>query len=568
MAQQLPRYQRPASLIQSPDVTGTNISALVQAEAQKTQAITSALDKLIGYAIDVGEKKEKKQKELLELEAISEFPVYTFKIQNHLTDIDNQIENGKIKSEEELNKEFLRVRNFIGPVFKKSEKIWNKLTTDIDNYQQTLSKSLNNKIFDEGKANSLNQFTETKNNYIKRFNTHLKVQSDSEESVQEILNIKQSLRTFLEVDPFSRNVPGLIDERLREFDEEIKNNIMAYFIEIGGNKDLFPNELSVFNRSVDNNFVFTNNVGDKVKDLNSLWNMLDEATQNTISKELGNVVSNRIKAEEAAEVKEEKERSDKFIETATKLVAAKSKPDVDLNEIKNLESTLNSLALTTEEINKYNELDQQGIKFNEPVKLIIEQEILIGQIQNKTQLYDAVLKYEVGTNYYEELSNKFDKVTKDEPYKQAERYIMQEAGMLEGVFLKSTSDVKYQDKIAYQKEFDTLVRNAEKEQAATPLEEQTVIDYMDLAIKAVAKAKEKQEDGLTDKQKLSRESLVKRQDILIDNEVTFDIVNFNGKEDELRTTLKRFADKNKVRIFNETNINDIVEKWKVYKGIQ
>lgn len=568
MAQQLPRYQRPASLIQSPDVTGTNISALVQAEAQKTQAITSALDKLIGYAIDVGEKKEKKQKELLELEAISEFPVYTFKIQNHLTDIDNQIENGKIKSEEELNKEFLRVRNFIGPVFKKSEKIWNKLTTDIDNYQQTLSKSLNNKIFDEGKANSLNQFTETKNNYIKRFNTHLKVQSDSEESVQEILNIKQSLRTFLEVDPFSRNVPGLIDERLREFDEEIKNNIMAYFIEIGGNKDLFPNELSVFNRSVDNNFVFTNNVGDKVKDLNSLWNMLDEATQNTISKELGNVVSNRIKAEEAAEVKEEKERSDKFIETATKLVAAKSKPDVDLNEIKNLESTLNSLALTTEEINKYNELDQQGIKFNEPVKLIIEQEILIGQIQNKTQLYDAVLKYEVGTNYYEELSNKFDKVTKDEPYKQAERYIMQEAGMLEGVFLKSTSDVKYQDKIAYQKEFDTLVRNAEKEQAATPLEEQTVIDYMDLAIKAVAKAKEKKEDGLTDKQKLSRESLVKRQDILIDNEVTFDIVNFNGKEDELRTTLKRFADKNKVRIFNETNINDIVEKWKVYKGIQ
>lgn len=568
MAQQLPRYQRPASLIQSPDVTGTNISALVQAEAQKTQAITSALDKLIGYAIDVGEKKEKEQKELLELEAISEFPVYTFKIQNHLTDIDNQIENGKIKSEEELNKEFLRVRNFIGPVFKKSEKIWNKLTTDIDNYQQTLSKSLNNKIFDEGKANSLNQFTETKNNYIKRFNTHLKVQSDSEESVQEILNIKQSLRTFLEVDPFSRNVPGLIDERLREFDEEIKNNIMAYFIEIGGNKDLFPNELSVFNRSVDNNFVFTNNVGDKVKDLNSLWNMLDEATQNTISKELGNVVSNRIKAEEAAEVKEEKERSDKFIETATKLVAAKSKPDVDLNEIKNLESTLNSLALTTEEINKYNELDQQGIKFNEPVKLIIEQEILIGQIQNKTQLYDAVLKYEVGTNYYEELSNKFDKVTKDEPYKQAERYIMQEAGMLEGVFLKSTSDVKYQDKIAYQKEFDTLVRNAEKEQAATPLEEQTVIDYMDLAIKAVAKAKEKQEDGLTDKQKLSRESLVKRQDILIDNEVTFDIVNFNGKEDELRTTLKRFADKNKVRIFNETNINDIVEKWKVYKGIQ
>lgn len=568
MAQQLPRYQRPASLIQSPDVTGTNISALVQAEAQKTQAITSALDKLIGYAIDVGEKKEKEQKELLELEAISEFPVYTFKIQNHLTDIDNQIENGKIKSEEELNKEFLRVRNFIGPVFKKSEKIWNKLTTDIDNYQQTLSKSLNNKIFDEGKANSLNQFTETKNNYIKRFNTHLKVQSDSEESVQEILNIKQSLRTFLEVDPFSRNVPGLIDERLREFDEEIKNNIMAYFIEIGGNKDLFPNELSVFNRSVDNNFVFTNNVGDKVKDLNSLWNMLDEATQNTISKELGNVVSNRIKAEEAAEVKEEKERSDKFIETATKLVAAKSKPDVDLNEIKNLESTLNSLALTTEEINKYNELDQQGIKFNEPVKLIIEQEILIGQIQNKTQLYDAVLKYEVGTNYYEELSNKFDKVTKDEPYKQAERYIMQEAGMLEGVFLKSTSDVKYQDKIAYQKEFDTLVRNAEKEQAATPLEEQTVIDYMDLAIKAVAKAKEKKEDGLTDKQKLSRESLVKRQDILIDNEVTFDIVNFNGKEDELRTTLKRFADKNKVRIFNETNINDIVEKWKVYKGIQ
>ena len=93
MAQQLPRYQRPASLIQSPDVTGTNISALVQAEAQKTQAITSALDKLIGYAIDVGEKKEKEQKELLELEAISEFPTYSYEIDNHISDLTVQVQN-------------------------------------------------------------------------------------------------------------------------------------------------------------------------------------------------------------------------------------------------------------------------------------------------------------------------------------------------------------------------------------------------------------------------------------------------------------------------------------------
>ena len=572
MAQQLPRYQRPASLIQSPDVTGTNISALVQAEAQKTQAITSALDKLIGYAIDVGEKKEKEQKELLELEAISEFPTYSYEIDNHISDLTAQVESGKIETEEQLNKEILYVRNVISPVFKKSEKVWNKLTQGIDKSQQDLSKILNTKLVTAGEANSLKQFESFIDNARKQFTSHLKYQNNGQETLNEIAQMKTKLRQILEIDSFTRYKPDLIEKRLKEFDDAIKLDIVAHIVEIGDDKNYFPTALSVTNRMLNNNLVFKekDQNGNIIvrKDLNSVWNMLDEKSQNEIRDKLLSNVKARIEAEKAAVVQEEENNKDLFYKVATELKLEKHLENPDLEKIRDLETELLKYATTSDLIDEYKKFDEMPVTSNEKAKTLLEQQILLGNIQNKTQLRNQVMYMEAGINAYKELEKYFTDVTVTKPKKDAETLIFQESGIIEGLFYQSVTTIKNNKKLAIQKIYNEKVSEAEKAQAELDIDKQKVINYTKLAIDSIAEYNKEKESGLSTKQQSAKNTLDKQSELITDNFVEFNIAEFDGEEEELKTRLESYIDpKLKKRFFSNIEVNAIIIQWKTYNGL-
>ena len=149
----LPRYQR--ALIESPDVTATNISALVQAQARTTEAIMTGLDKLVSYSIDIGEKKEAEQKKADKLLALETGIEAQSVAKQEYLKISNNIASLEEYDFAMLEAELAHASFIFKPLEKLDREVYLEFVNKFNDDAFKLREKLNNKIIEDKEVKDL-----------------------------------------------------------------------------------------------------------------------------------------------------------------------------------------------------------------------------------------------------------------------------------------------------------------------------------------------------------------------------------------------------------------------------
>lgn len=296
----LPRYQR--ALIESPDVTATNISALVQAQARTTEAIMTGLDKLISYSIDIGEKKEAEQEKADKLLALETGISMNLEAQKQFLDIQNRINSVPGYTPAMLEAEIAHASFIFKPLEKLDKETYlNFLNTFNDNGLK-LRESLNNKIIEDNDRETLKRVKEASSVYFKTIESTLSNPTFSGvDRINEATSQREKFLEYLEI-----NNPKDRDAQIKIFDENVfllyQNTIVDDLI-----KEHTDENLNLIDEGQIVDMLDSNKVGDR---LQPIWDQLTPDEKNKVREQAKKKITefeSIYKQEEEAVVKRSEE---------------------------------------------------------------------------------------------------------------------------------------------------------------------------------------------------------------------------------------------------------------------